>query len=72
MLESKLAPVEFRRCFERIPVSENARSNLKDLVNNVGKWVDDMRKTLDNEENIIDAEEIENRRKGFRLYAKEG
>jgi ParB family chromosome partitioning protein len=70
LLESKLAPVEFKRCFERIPVSENARANLKDLVNNVSKWVDDMRRTLDREENVIDVDEVNNKRK-FSLYARE-
>ena len=59
LLESKLAPLQFRRCFERIPVSENARGNLKDLVDNVGKWVNEMNKILDREENVIDAQKGE-------------
>lgn len=47
MIEGNLAPLKFRRCFERIPASENARQNLRDMVDLVSEWAQEMYRILD-------------------------
>jgi len=42
MLEEDLAPLKFRRCFERIPVSTTARENLQTMVDGIRSWCFEM------------------------------
>ena len=42
MLEDDLAPLKFRRCFERIPVSATARENLQTMVDGIRSWCFEM------------------------------
>ena len=48
MLEDDLAPLKFRRCFERIPVSSTARENLRTMVDSVMSWCFEMDGILNN------------------------
>lgn len=56
MLEEDLAPLKFRRCFQRVQVSETARENLRDLIDAVQGWTSEMEMLLNGNTNIIDME----------------
>ena len=56
MLEEDLAPLKFRRCFQRTQVSETARENLRDLIDAVQGWTSEMEMLLNGNTNIIDME----------------
>ena len=47
LLEDKLAPLKFRRCFETIEVSKNARENLSAMIDNVYNWCQEIAAILD-------------------------
>jgi len=56
LLEEDLAPLKFRRCFQRTQVSETARENLRDLIDAVQGWTSEMEMLLNGNTNIIDME----------------
>lgn len=47
LLEDKLAPLKFRRCFETIEVSKNARENLSAMIDSVYNWCQEIAAILD-------------------------
>ena len=58
MIETKLAPIKYKRCFERVGVSEVAKENVLELVDIVESWCREIRSTVsnktENSETIID------------------
>lgn len=58
MLEEDLAPLKFRRCFERIPTSEIARENLRSLIDSVLSWCFEMDGILSNNNKANHHDEI--------------
>ena len=56
MLEDDLAPLKFRRCFQRTQVSETARENLQDLIDMVQGWTTEMESLLNGSVDIIDVD----------------
>lgn len=59
LLENKLAPLKFRRCFERVPQSETARDNVRELLTKVQDWCDEIAPLITPvDETIIDEQII--------------
>lgn len=54
LLETKLAPLKFRRCFERVPQSSTARDNVRELLNKVQSWCDEIAPLITPAEDAID------------------
>ena len=60
LIEYDLAPLKFRNCFERISKSDVAREAARELAEKVVQWGNEIIRIVDDNENVIDAEETGN------------
>lgn len=54
LLEDKLAPLKFRRCFEAVSVSESAKNNISALINSVSEWCREILRIINEDDDVID------------------
>lgn len=54
LLEDKLAPLKFRRCFEAVSVSESAKNNISALINSVSEWCREILSIINEDDDVID------------------
>lgn len=54
MLEEKLAPLKFRRCFEAVKISDSAKNNLNELIDNIFEWCKEISAIINTNEDVID------------------
>ncbi len=55
--ELNLAPLKYKKCFERVEVSDVARNNVSELLDIVQTWIDDVRPFVTGEDrNVIDVD----------------
>lgn len=53
LLEEELAPIKFKRCMETLESSNVCVSNLTDIITQIDKWSDEMKKILTNKYDYI-------------------